>query len=155
MWNRLRVAVAGLLLAMSFGTALAQEPVLTVTDGKTSVEFSREKLTEMKQDIIETSSQWIEGVNKFSGPSIIDLLNEAGFAGETVEAERIDEYSLEIPRERLTGDGAILAVSMNDKPLPEDQAPFWIIFPYDQAPELNDEDHQSWSVYNLAKLTVK
>lgn len=146
---------AALLLAVASGAAVAQEPVLTITDGKQTVEFTREELAGMKQEVIETSSKWIEGVNRFSGPLIMDLLNEAGFAGETVEAEALDKYSLDVPRSHLTGDGAILAISLNDKPLPEEQAPFWIIFPYDQNPETRNEEHESWSVYKLAKLTVK
>ena len=150
----LRWMAAALVLAAS-GSAMAQEPALTITDGKQTVEFTREQLAGMKQEVIETSSKWIEGVNKFSGPLIMDLLNEAGFAGETIEAEALDKYSLDVPRSHLTGDGAILAISMNDKPLPEEQAPFWIIFPYDQNPETKNEEHESWSVYKLAKLTVK
>jgi hypothetical protein len=150
-----RTALACLAVFLGSAVALAQEPVLTITDGNQTVELSRDDLAQMEQDVIETSSKWIEGVNKFSGPTMTDVLEKAGFAGETVNAEATDKYSLDVPRSHLTGDGAILAISMNDEPLPEDQAPFWIIFPYDQNPETNDEDHQSWSVYKLAKLTVK
>jgi hypothetical protein len=150
-----RTALAGLALLMAGTLAVAQEPVLTVTDGNQSVELSQADLAGMEQQVIETSSKWIEGVNKFSGPSMTDVLEKAGFTGETVNAEALDKYSLDVPRDHLVDDGAILAISLNDQPLPEDQAPFWIIFPYDQNPETNNEDHQSWSVYKLSKLTVK
>jgi hypothetical protein len=109
----------------------------------------------MEQEVIETSTAWTEGKTKFSGPSMADVLEEAGFAGETVTAEALDGYAIEIPRERLTGDGAILATGMNDAALPEDKAPYWIVFPYDRSPEMNDADHQSWSVWAVTKLTVQ
>jgi hypothetical protein len=135
--------------------ARAQVTALIVTDGMQSVELTSEEIGKMKQEIIETSTPWTEGVAKFSGPTFTDVLNEVGLAGETVTAEARDGNSVAIPRERLTGDGAILATSMNDAPLAAEKAPFWIIFPYDRAPEMNDEQHQSWSVWGVTKLTVR
>jgi hypothetical protein len=76
-------------------------------------------------------------------------------SGETIVVTAADGYSVEVPRGRLTGDGAILATSMNDQPLPEGKAPYWVIFPYDQSPEMGDEDHASWSVWQVKSLTVK
>jgi hypothetical protein len=168
MRNLLNGAFAGLLLAFAIGTASAQDApagaILTITDGKESVEFDRDKLGAMKQEVVETSvpwldddadSKWPRGVARFSGPTFTDILNEVGFAGETVTATAADGYSIEIPRARLTGDGAILATGVNDAPLPADKAPHWIVFPYDQGPEINDEDHESWSVWKVTTLTVK
>jgi len=109
----------------------------------------------MKQEVIETSTAWTKGKMTFTGPSFTTLLTEAGLSGEVVTAEALDGYSIDIPRARLTGDGAILATTIDDKPLPEDKAPYWIIFPYDQSPAMNDEEHQSWSVWELTKLTIK
>jgi hypothetical protein len=153
MWKHAPIAAALILLVAA--PAFAQEPVLTVTDGKQTVELDREELAGMRQDVIETSTVWTEGEQKLSGPSVTDVLQEAGLAGETVAVEALDGYEVEVPRERLTGDGAILALSMNDAPLPEDKAPFWIVFPYDESPDMNDEAHQSWSVWAVSKLTVK
>jgi hypothetical protein len=135
--------------------APAQVTALIVTDGMQTVELTSEELGEMKQETIETSTPWTEGLTKFSGPTFTDVLNQVGLAGETVTAEARDGHSVAIPRERLTGDGAILAMDMNDAPLPGDKTPFWIIFPYDRAPEMNDQQHQSWSVWAVTKLTVK
>jgi len=147
--------MAGLLVLAASGTALAQEAVLTVGDGRQSVELTRAELDELPQEVIETSTAWTEGTVEFSGPSMQAVLQEAGLAGETVTAEALDGYSVEIPRERLTADGAVLATGMNDGALPEDKAPFWIVFPYDRSPEMNDEAHQSWSVWAVKSLTVK
>jgi hypothetical protein len=155
MMRMLQVTAAALALGCFGGAALAQDATLTVTDGSQTVELTREQIDQMEQEVIETSTAWTEGKTKLSGPSFTDVLEQAGFAGETVTAEALDGYAIEIPRERLTGDGAILATGMNDAALPEDKAPFWIVFPYDRSPEMNDEDHQSWSVWAVTKLTVK
>ena len=146
---------AALDLAADGSVALAQDAVLTVTDGKQTVELKQAELAAMKQDVIETSSPWTEGTVKFSGPTFTEILNTVGLAGETVTTEALDGYSVEIPRAALTGDGAILALSMNDAPLPADKAPFWIVFPYDQSPEMSDEAHQSWSAWAVKVLTIK
>jgi hypothetical protein len=145
---------AGLLLALT-GAPMAQESPLTVTDGKTTVTLDRDQLGELEQDVIETTSPYTEGMTKFAGPSIQAVLEKAGFAGETVNAEALDGYSIDIPRARLTGDGAILVTSMNDAPLPEEKAPYWIVFDYDSAPEMLDDEHRSWSIWQVTKLTVK
>ena len=147
--------MAVLLLAASGGAGFAQDAVLTVTDGRQTVEVKQEELAAMKQDVIETSTPWTEGTVKFSGPSFTDILNTVGLSGETVTTEALDGYSVEIPRTTLTSDGAILALSMNDAPLPADKAPFWIVFPYDQSPELNDEAHHSYSAWAVKALTIK
>jgi hypothetical protein len=155
MVRMLRIAAATLALVCLGGAALAQDAALTVTDGSQTVELSRDQIDQMEQEVIETSTAWTEGKTKFSGPSMTDVLEQAGFAGETVTAEALDGYAIEIPRERLTADGAILATGMNDAALPEDKAPYWIVFPYDRSPEMNDADHQSWSAWAVAKLTVQ
>lgn len=161
----LMFVAAGLLAAFSSGASLAQDGVLTVTDETQSVELTREDLGRLRQDVIETSLPWLEkdeshpnwpkGVHKFSGPSVTEILNEAGMAGDTVTIEALDGYGIQVPRGRLTGDGAILATSMDDEPLPEDQAPYWIIFPYDRSPEMADADHASWSVWQVAKIGLE
>jgi hypothetical protein len=147
--------VAAVLFVGAGSAAWAQAATLTITDGRQTVELDPDDLAGLKQEVIETATAWTEGRTKFSGPSLSDVLEEGGLSGETVTAEARDGYSVEIPRARLTGDGANLATSMNDAPLPEDKAPFWILFPYDRSPEMNDADHQSWSAWAVTKLTVK
>jgi hypothetical protein len=165
MRGTLRLLAAGLLAAFWTGAASAQDGVLTITDGTQTVELTREQLNNMEQDVIETSLPWLEkdpahpewpkGVHKFSGPSLTTILNEAGMSGETVTVEALDGYGIQVPRERLTGDGAILATSMDDQDLPEKQAPYWIIFPYDESPEMADADHASWSVWAVGKMSIE
>lgn len=149
-----RLAFA-LVLFLQAGAAFAQDAALTVTDATQEVVLDAATLAGLEQDVIETSTAWTEGKSAFSGPSVQSVLEEAGLSGETVTVEALDGYSIEVPRERLTGDGAILATSMNGEKLPRDKAPYWIVFPYDRSPEMNDEDHQSWSVWAVSKLTVK
>ena len=154
-----RFLAAGLLWIGVSGQAPAQEARLTVSDANQSVELTQEQLDGLGQEIIETSTPnlpgWPEaGKAKFSGPLMADVLSEAGLAGETITAEAADGYRVDIPRERLTADGAILATRMNDEPLPEDKAPFWIVFPYDRSPDINHSDHYDWSVWALTKLDV-
>jgi hypothetical protein len=148
------IAAAGLLTLVS-SASLAQETALTVTDGTRTVTLDMAEIEALPQQAFETSTVWTEGVQVFSGPSMQSVLQEAGFSGVTVLAEALDGYSVEIPRDRLTGDGGILAVRMDGAPLPEKKAPYWIVFPYDQSPEINDKDHQDWSVWAVTKLTVK
>jgi hypothetical protein len=124
-------------------------------DGNNTVDLGDDRLSGMKQVTISTSTPRTEGTVEFTGPESMEVLKEAGFAGETVIAEARDGYSAEIPRERLTGDGAILAQTMNGAPLPDYKAPFWIIVPYDRSEEMRDQAHQSWSVWQVTKLTIR
>jgi hypothetical protein len=148
------IAAAGLLVAVA-GTALAAEGDLTVTDGRQTVTLDRDDLAGMKQDVIETTTPWTKGKIKVSGPAFTSVLQEAGLAGDTVSVVARDGYKADIPRAKLTADGAILAMSLNDAPLPADKAPYWIVFPYDKSPEIGDAAHQSWSAWAIDKLTLK
>lgn len=135
--------------------ARAEPATLTITSGAQSVQLDAAALGKLRQDVVETKTPWTAGSTRFSGPAFTDLLSEAGFAGETVTAVSADGRSVAIPRARLTSDGAILALGVNDKPLAAYKGPFWIVFPYDRSPELGDKQHQDWSLWGVTKLTVK
>jgi hypothetical protein len=143
--------VAAVAIAAMAGTALAQDGALTLSGGGATVMFTPDMAAEMPQATVDTT-HW-EGAHTFSGPTFADVLAIVGIPGETVHAEALDGYSLDIPRARLVNDGAILAIAMDGGPLPEDRQPFWIILPETGSEEVNLE-LWDWYVYQLVKLTL-
>jgi hypothetical protein len=148
------ILAAAFVLATG-GLSLAQDAGISVSDGSQTVELTAAQLMELPQTTIETGTAWTEGKHKFTGPTFAAVLDAAGLAGETVTIYALDGYGVEIPRANLTADGAILTVSMDDGPLPEDKAPYWLIFPYDQSPEMNDKQHQDWSIWAIEKIELE
>ncbi len=136
------------------GGAFAQDGSLTVTDGAQTVTLTAEQIAALPQTTIETSTSWTEGKHKFSGPTFAEVFNAAGLAGETVTVEALDGYAVELPRATLVDDGAILTTTMDDQPLPQDKAPYWVIFNYDQSPEMDDQNHRDWSIWAISKITL-
>lgn len=151
----MKAAFVGAALAASLSLAHASEAVLTVTDGKQTLQLGTAQLAQLRQDAIETKTAWTQGETTFAGPAFTDVLNKAGFNGDTVTAESADGHAVAIPRTKLTSDGAILALTMNGAPLPPDRGPFWIIFPYDRSADLKDKQHELWSASSVTKLTVR
>jgi hypothetical protein len=149
----LRVLVLAFGVAAASG-AYAQDGSLTITDGSQTVTLTAEQIAALPQTTIETSTAWTEGKHKFSGPTFADVFNAAGLAGETVTIEASDGYAIELPRGTLVDDGAILTTAMDDQPLPADKAPYWVIFNYDQSPEMNDQNHRDWSIWAISKISL-
>ena len=147
-----KMMIAAALVLATGGFSFAQ---VSVSAGEQTVELTKEQLAELPQTTIETSTAWTEGKHKFTGPTFGAVLDAAGLAGETVTIYALDGYGVAIPRANLTADGAIMAASMDDGPVPEDKAPYWLIFPYDQSPEMNDKQHQDWSIWAIEKIELE
>lgn len=104
----------------------------------------------------ETTTIWTEGQQKYTGVSIKALLETVGAKGETIVAEALNGYSIEIPIAELDDGAPILAYFIDDKPFSRrDKGPLWVIFPYDSDAKYRSEITYAYSIWQLHKLTVK
>jgi hypothetical protein len=153
--------LAGLTL-VSVGAARAETPagpvILTVkgkiggSDSGTS-EFDLAMLEALPKTSFKTSSPWTEAGTSFDGVSLKDLAQAVGAKGTKVTARALNDYASSFPLDEAAASGCIVAYRMNGEVMtPRDKGPLWIIYPFDDRPELKTETNYSHCVWQLAVI---
>lgn len=105
---------------------------------------------------LETSTVVTDGVRRFTGFYMRDLLELLGAGGETVIASAINDYEIEIPREDFERFDVIVATHMDGVRLePRDKGPLWIVYPRDDHLELQDLRYDYRWVWQLDHLDIR
>lgn len=150
-----------LSLAMS-SPLLAQEApenvgllTLEAPGAAAPVAFDLDALKAMPVTEIETSTVWTDGVTRFTGVALSDLLADLGEEGTVIHAMARDGYTVEIPVSDAVPGGPIVAYEMDGAPLDADMmGPYWIIYPYDSDEAYRTEEIEARSIWQLARLTL-
>lgn len=117
--------------------------------------------TELARATIKTHTPWTEGVQEFSGVPLKTLLAAAGIDEKiarhsTVKARALNDYEVEIPGQDAYDYDVLVADQMNGSAMPVTEfGPFWIVYPRDGKPELQDSrfDHR-WA-WQLSELLIE
>lgn len=163
---RLASSLAVLLIAAapSLGEDFAQpagKPILKVDGAITSMNagdaalFDLAMLDALPQHTVKATTPWFDGEHEFTGVVIEDLLASLGASGENVTVTALNDYSAEIPLQELKDYPVILASRVDGEELSvRDKGPLFVIYPFDENPDLYNEVIFSRSVWQVAGLTV-
>lgn len=118
--------------------------------------FDRELLESLGQKVIETTTVWTDGVNRFEGIPLKTLLDRLGAEGDVMEMTALNEYKVHVERKDLVYD-PILAGRLNGEALSvREKGPLWLIFPWDQYPdELINEEYHSKAIWQVKEIVVQ
>lgn len=120
------------------------------------IQFDREQLEALGTVTIATATPWHKGVVQFEGVPLHKLMQAVGATGDRVVAVALNDYSSELPIEDFAKYNVILALKRDGEYMPvRDKGPLFIIYPYDQLPELRNQKFYSRSVWQVARLVVK
>jgi hypothetical protein len=142
-------------LFFSPGTALAEPLSITGPEGERI--FSQQDILDIQNegDELITATPWTDGNQTFRGAPLAAVIEQAGIARGLVSARALNDYSINLPIEQLLEADAFLAVQMNGELMRiRDKGPFWIVFPWNDRPELLSRDVHAWSVWQLRSLTL-
>ena len=162
------LALAACLAAGTATIAVAEglatptgEVVLTIdgTIGRMNAEgradFDLEMLRAMPAVKFRTATPWTDGPVEFEGVAFADLLKSVEASGKSIKAAALNDYVAQVDAQTLISSGAILAYRMNGEDISiRDKGPLWIMFPFDQKPDLKSETIYSQSVWQLRKMTL-
>ena len=150
-------AVALAMFALSTSLSWAQEGhflTLVTSDGEEHA-FHLDELDSMQQVEFSTTTIWTEGTARFSGVSVMRLLESVGAAGETLRMSALNDYSVEMPVADLEEDAPIIATRMNGEIMPvREKGPYWVVYPFDSNPKYQTEATYARSVWQLKMLTL-
>jgi len=105
--------------------------------------------------IIKTSTPW-HAVTTFSGVSGVDFIRVTGATGQTIVARAANEYQTRIPLSDLTDLGVLFVTRMNGKRISlREKGPVFIIYPFDQNPEVKSEIYYGRSIWQLVEMRIE
>ncbi|MBP6018325.1 MAG: molybdopterin-dependent oxidoreductase [Burkholderiaceae bacterium] len=120
------------------------------------LQFSLQALQALPHREITTSTAVTDGVFRFQGVLLRDLLDSVSAKGEIIEAEATNGYSTDIPWVDTQSFDVLVAWAVDGVLLdPSDKGPLWIVYPRDQFRELQDIRYDYRWVWLLNRLTIK
>lgn len=137
------------------------EVILTVsgniehTNAGAQAHLDRDMLMAMEPRVIETNTPWHSEPGRFEGPLFRAVLSAVGARGERVQVQALDGFEAEIPVSDLETYDVILAMKRNgDTMAIRDLGPLFVLYPFDDHPELLTEMIRFRSVWQVDHLHV-
>ncbi|WP_304526067.1 molybdopterin-dependent oxidoreductase [Halomonas sp. I5-271120] len=125
------------------------------TNAGDKARFDREMLDALPSRVVSTHTPWTDRERQFRGPLLRDLLSRVGAHGDQLRVEALNHFSGEIPVSDVQDYAVILAMTMDGEPLAiRDFGPLFVLYPFDENPELNTENIRYRSVWQVAKIHV-
>ena len=123
-------------------------------DGKAL--FDTEMLARFAPHHFATSTTVTDGVKRFDGILVRDLLEQLGAKGTIARATALNDYLIDIPIEDFMKFDVILAHSMDGERLSvRDKGPLWIVYPRDHHSELHDIRYDYRWVWQLRHIEIR
>jgi hypothetical protein len=163
--SRLAMCIAALACLVSGAAgaqpAQAEKPILTIsgkvdTATSESFVFDRARLEALGMVSFETKTPWYTETVKFEGVPLDKLMAHVGANGEKVLAIALNDYSVEIPIEDFAKYHVILALKRDGEYMSvRDKGPLFVIYPFDNDPELRSQKFYSRSAWQVNRMVVK
>lgn len=128
---------------------------VTQTNAEGAARFDQAMIEALPQRETRTTTPWFEGPQTFTGPLLSDLMAAAGASGSVLRVVAVNDYAASMPWADIEGFPVILAIRHNGQPMSvRDKGPLFVMYPFDEHPELVNELFFSRSVWQVAAIEV-
>lgn len=160
------LAVAALVAMLGLGAWAQDKPqgrvILEVTGAiaKTNADgamrYDRAMLEALGTREIVTRTPWTEGNIRFEGVLLRDVMADVGATSTEVDAVALNDYTVTIPLIDAETHDVILALKADGEDLTvRNRGPVWVIYPWNDDPDLRNEVYYSRSIWQLKALDVR
>jgi hypothetical protein len=112
-------------------------------------------LEALPQRSLTTRTPWYDGPRKFTGPLLRDVLQAARAKGIGLKAIALNDYTVNIPFGDALQFDVVMARLLDDKPMSvRDKGPLFIIYPFDDKPELRVPQYFSRCAWQLRTIEI-
>jgi hypothetical protein len=126
------------------------------TNSGNRAHFDRAMIEALPSGKIITSNHVIDKAATYTGPIFHELLKLVGAQGSTIRVTALDDYTAELSLADLQKYGVILATNENGKQLTlDDRGPFFVVFPFDEFKELQNDLYYNMSVWQVMLIEVE
>jgi hypothetical protein len=109
-----------------------------------------------ERSLIITNTPWTEGEETFSGLSLKDLLDLIGADGEVLQFTSLNDNVIDIPIDDARSFDMLLAMKRNGTRMRiRDRGPIWVVYPWNDRPELATDEYYSRSIWQVRSLEVR
>lgn len=128
---------------------------ISTTNGDGVARFDLAMIDALPQRTTVTKSPWYDTVQTFEGPLLADLMAAVGASGSVLRLVALNDYAVEIPMQDIRDYPVILATRLEGSLMSvRDKGPLFVIYPFDEAPELFNEVYFSRSIWQLRKIEI-
>lgn len=125
------------------------------TNSGEDAQFDMAMLRDMRQVSFETTTLWTEGVMRFTGVPLADILERVGVTSGTIRAQALNDYIVHIPVASVEPDAPVVAYEMDGQPMSRrDKGPLWIVYPYDSSDRFRTETIYTRSIWQLDRMEI-
>ena len=136
----------------------ADDAALTLT-GKVpggEVTLLRDEIAKLPQHELTEQPTSFPAAIVFKGPLLTDVLKLAGATGADATLAAADDYKVDITREEMAKYSPILAIEKDGARMaPDDFGPFFVMWPFKEKPEIDNELFQGKAIWAVVKIEVK
>lgn len=151
----LGVVNAGDLPPPAGDVVLTVSGAIGVRNAGDHAEFDLTMLEAMPKNEIRTTTPWTDGVTTFEGFALNDLLDAVGATGTELNAIALNDYATVIPKSDADL-GVMVAYKVNGEYISvREKGPLWVIYPFDQQPDLKTETNYGRSIWQLNRFEVR
>jgi hypothetical protein len=126
----------------------------TNQDGKAVFDIA--SLEKLGMVSFQTASPWYNGRTTFTGIPLQKLMDHVGAKGSVVKVTALNDYTTELPLSDFKKYNVILALKVNGEYMRiRDKGPFFIVYPYDSIPELNNQIYYSRSAWQVSRMNIE
>lgn len=144
------------LAAQPDAPILAIDGAVINLNGDGVARLDRRQLEALGMRELVTSNPFVDGVHRFAGVLLSDVLDLVGADGTTIMARALDGYTVQIPVQDARAYPVMLALERDGERMTvRNKGPIWIIYPIDQYDELDTEEFSARSIWQLSRLTVR
>ncbi|MGN5136967.1 molybdopterin-dependent oxidoreductase [Aeromonas sp. 164P] len=158
-----RFYIAPLLAALCGAVLAAPSPDSTVLKVEGAISsptpqalWDNAMLDQLPVHEIKTHTPWYDEAKTFSGPLLQDVLAKVGAAGKQLTITALNDYSVQVPVSDAEQYQVILARTINGKSLSiRDKGPLFLIYPFDQYPELQNKLYYGRAIWQISVIKVE
>lgn len=118
-----------------------------------AADFDRDMLDHLPRTTVETETEWTDGVQRFEGVLLKDILDAVGIHEPCdVRAVALNDYVIGIPADDMRRTDVLVADRHNGEPMAiRNKGPLWIIYPDSSGVE-DRADKMIWQLRTLEVL---
>lgn len=120
--------------------------------------FDMAMLAALPQTSFHAHTPWFKQGRRFTGPLLREVLAAAGAQGtpgSMLLLRALNDYRVELPWDDAQRFDPIVARLLDDKPMAvRDKGPLFVIYPFDDRPELRSAVYYSRSAWQLRTIEV-